>query len=90
MPPVAATGSNDLGQLGAGLAAEYSPTPVEVAVNHTFVAISCGSKHTCALEPPPSSRAWCWGVSRLKLCDAAGWLAVWMGGWLAAYLTQTD
>lgn len=81
--PVVATGSNEYGQLGAGLAANQSTTPVEVAGNHTFAAISCTNMHTCALEPPPSSRAWCWGVRRLKLCDAAGCLAGCLDGWLA-------
>ncbi|PRW39272.1 Serine threonine- kinase CTR1 [Chlorella sorokiniana] len=54
-------GDNKYGQLGTQLSSTDSYTPVEVAGNHTFVAISNGMAHSCALEAPPSSRAWCWG-----------------------------
>lgn len=68
---IIAAGINYQGQLGANLSADYSYTPVEVAGNHTFQSMSCGMDHTCALEPPPTSQAWCWGVSWvvcLELC----------------------
>lgn len=56
-------GNNPEGELGAGLDAEQSLAPVEVAGGRTFSSIAAGASHTCALEPPPSMKAWCWGVS---------------------------
>lgn len=38
-------------------------SPAELPGNHTFQSISCGRFHACGLEPPPSSKAYCWGVS---------------------------
>jgi alpha-tubulin suppressor-like RCC1 family protein len=51
------------GQLGYGLLAfgqtPYGSTPRRVAGSHTFVAISPGAHHTCALDA--GGAAWCWG-----------------------------
>ncbi len=46
--------------LGAGLEGNISK-PIRVLGNHTFASITCGTDHTCALEPP-TNKAWCWGV----------------------------
>lgn len=54
-------GSNIKGALGAGTFIQSSDTPVEVAGNHTFQAISAKGRHTCGVEPLPSARALCWG-----------------------------
>ena len=37
----------------------YTSTPVPVAGNHTFLALSVGEVTVCALDP--EGLAWCWG-----------------------------
>lgn len=61
-------GTNSVGQLGAGLdqGNERFYTATQVSGNLTFWSITCGQYHTCALEPPPASQAWCWGVSERR------------------------
>lgn len=54
---------NGNGTLSAGLAAEISVDPFEVAGGRAFSSISSGAKDVCALEPQPSMKAWRWGVS---------------------------
>ena len=51
-------GANDLGQLGDGTTTDrLVPTPV--AGGHTFVAVSIGVTHACALTG--TGQAFCWG-----------------------------
>lgn len=53
-------GDNSVGQLGIGYA-DYdgSTTPLPVVGGHTFVALSVGDSHTCALTA--TGAAYCWG-----------------------------
>lgn len=53
-------GSNDAGQLGAGLAAAQSPLPVDVAGLSGVIAVSAGSQHTCAVA---AGAVHCWGAN---------------------------
>ncbi len=52
-------GSNELGQLGAGLFDDAADSPVAVATSTTFTQISSGLTHTCALTA--AGVAFCWG-----------------------------
>ncbi len=52
---------NGEGQLGAGVEKDASAQPVKVAGDHMFGFISSGVGTTCAIEPHPTARAWCWG-----------------------------
>ncbi|KAI7844168.1 hypothetical protein COHA_002303 [Chlorella ohadii] len=54
-------GHNGEGQLGAGVEKDASALPVKVAGDHMFGFISSGVGTTCAIEPHPTARAWCWG-----------------------------
>ncbi|HEX4931805.1 MAG TPA: hypothetical protein VFV33_01420 [Gemmatimonadaceae bacterium] len=54
-------GSNRFGQLGADVGDTRERAPVEVNTSQTFVAISAGSHHTCALTS--AGKAWCWGFN---------------------------
>jgi alpha-tubulin suppressor-like RCC1 family protein len=53
-------GRNEYGQLGAGIAADFSLSPVEVADNLRFISISPGQFHTCGVTT--SGAAYCWGA----------------------------
>jgi len=53
-------GSNQYGQLGTGTPADFSATPVVVSGGHTFVSLSSGTAHSCALTS--AGEAWCWGA----------------------------
>jgi alpha-tubulin suppressor-like RCC1 family protein len=59
-------GSNWNGQLGnggayrSGTSREYYDTPQPVVGGHSFVSISAGLYHACALKADGS--AWCWGA----------------------------
>src|SRR5262249_8569022 len=61
IPPAAAFcwGNGPTGALGAGAATTVSPIPIQVAGGLTFVAISAGKEHTCALTV--IGAAYCWG-----------------------------
>lgn len=73
------TGSPAL--LGSGLTNGTAPSkPTEVAGDHKFASISCGEVHTCALEPRPSSKAWCWGVSTVVHIKRL-YFSTWLGDW---------
>ena len=52
-------GRNDAGQLGADVTDEFSPRAMAVAGNHSFVEISAGAKHACAVDD--GGVVWCWG-----------------------------
>ena len=52
-------GSNRNGQLGGGTSITFSAAPVAVAGGRSYVAISAGAFHTCALTEQGS--AYCWG-----------------------------
>jgi alpha-tubulin suppressor-like RCC1 family protein len=52
-------GRNDVGQLGDGTFGNARSTPVLVGGGLTFIAISAGQRHTCALTTDGS--AYCWG-----------------------------
>ncbi len=52
-------GRNIYGRFGAGEPMGDVGHPVAVAGGHTFVAISAGPTHTCALTA--DGAAWCWG-----------------------------
>lgn len=54
-------GGNAAGQLGAGTESEAETSPVRVAGDVGFTAISAGDAHTCALDA--EGRAWCWGAN---------------------------
>lgn len=60
-------GWNSFGQLGAPTSEQCagiypcSTVPVAVTGGRTFVAISAGGQHTCALDGDGS--AWCWGLN---------------------------
>lgn len=47
------------GQLGSGTPVNHSPHPIPVIGGATFVAVTAGSRHTCALDP--AGAAFCWG-----------------------------
>jgi len=52
-------GSNDFGQLGAGVLGGLSNTPVQVAGGLSFQSISAGGDHTCGITT--GGAAFCWG-----------------------------
>jgi alpha-tubulin suppressor-like RCC1 family protein len=52
-------GRNVEGQLGTGGTPQFSSTPVPVAGELTFAAISAGAGHTCGITQ--DRRAYCWG-----------------------------
>ncbi|MEO8194181.1 MAG: Ig-like domain-containing protein [Gemmatimonadales bacterium] len=52
-------GSNDFGQLGAGVVGGLADTPVQVAGGLSFQAISAGGDHTCGITT--GGAAYCWG-----------------------------
>jgi alpha-tubulin suppressor-like RCC1 family protein len=52
-------GYNGWGSLGSGSNAAQSATPMEVAGNLTFRAVSAGADHTCGVTT--DNRAYCWG-----------------------------
>jgi hypothetical protein len=57
-------GKNDKGQLGTGGSAlQVVFTPQPVAGGHTFINISAGLEHTCAVDT--DFQAWCWGSRAL-------------------------
>jgi alpha-tubulin suppressor-like RCC1 family protein len=57
-------GKNDQGQLGTGGSAlEIRSSPEPVAGGHTFINISAGLEHTCAVDT--DFKAWCWGSRSL-------------------------
>jgi hypothetical protein len=53
-------GSNEVGQVGAGLDADSAPRPVVVPIGDV-VQLAAGSAHTCALVADGS--VWCWGYN---------------------------
>ena len=52
-------GSNDVGQLGAGIGDAFNPRAL--SGGQSWKAIAAGSWHTCALTTTGS--AWCWGLN---------------------------
>lgn len=52
-------GSNEGAALGNGTDAVESRVPLPVLGGHTFVSLTAGPYHTCALVP--GGAAWCWG-----------------------------
>lgn len=55
-------GANDRGQLGStGVARSLVPRKVSAA-GVSFIAVSAGTNHTCALDT--EKKAWCWGANR--------------------------
>ncbi|MFP3915143.1 MAG: RCC1 domain-containing protein, partial [Actinomycetota bacterium] len=52
-------GGNGNGQLGDGNLGTERHTPVEVAGDHDFAALSVGPSHSCAVDT--EGAAWCWG-----------------------------
>ncbi|HEY4187166.1 MAG TPA: RCC1 repeat-containing protein [Polyangia bacterium] len=58
---VACWGANDAGQLGnATTSASADPVPVSFPLNTNVVALSAGSRHTCAVDD--AGNAYCWGA----------------------------
>ena len=54
-------GANWSSQLGNGPTGSVIPTPVAVSGGLTFVAVSAGGSHSCAITP--TGVAYCWGMN---------------------------
>jgi alpha-tubulin suppressor-like RCC1 family protein len=63
--PTQCWGSNELNQLGRGIASDSSATPVALATSVTFVQLSPGVENSCALDR--SGAAYCWGSAGAQL-----------------------
>ena len=53
-------GANFSGNLGDGTQEPVRTTPVEVAGDHSFVALAAGGSHACGIDD--EGAAWCWGA----------------------------
>jgi alpha-tubulin suppressor-like RCC1 family protein len=58
---VACWGQNTFGQLGTGSVQTNSPAPLSVPGVSGIASVSAGFTFSCALEPLPSGKVYCWG-----------------------------
>jgi len=62
-------GQNGSGQLGTGATGVFQLAPVPVSGGRTFVSITSGGNHTCAVDS--DGNAYCWGMNQFgQLGDA--------------------
>ena len=62
-------GQNGSGQLGTGATGVFQLAPVPVSGGRTFVSITSGGNHTCAIDS--DGNAYCWGMNQFgQLGDA--------------------
>ncbi|HWA40169.1 MAG TPA: hypothetical protein VG712_01065, partial [Gemmatimonadales bacterium] len=81
-------GKNDVGQLGNGGTGASSGIATAVTGGHTFLQISAGGRHTCAVDD--AHELWCWGANDFGQLGDSGVsgayakdpVAIWPGhGW---------